>query len=194
MIKGNPNISHIPVILLTSKADIDNRLEGIEKGADAYIAKPFSMEELHVTIDNLIKNMQRLRGKFSGALIQEERIKNKNIDSNNDLLMDRIMKFVNENLSNSDYSIEQMASDIGLSRAQLHRKMKEITGVSASDFVRNLRMQQAAKLLKEHKVNISQVAYAVGFTNEAHFSTVFRKHFGIPPSEFVNKSQNDTSE
>lgn len=77
MIKGNPNISHIPVILLTSKTDIDNRLEGIEKGADAYIAKPFSMEELHVTIDNLSKNMQRLRGKFSGALIQEERIKNK---------------------------------------------------------------------------------------------------------------------
>jgi len=192
MIKANPNISHIPVILLSSKTGVDYRLEGIEKGADAYIAKPFSMEELHVTIDNLMKNMQRLRGKFSGALIQEERIKNKNIDSNNDLLMDRIMKFVNENLSNSDYSIEQMASDIGLSRAQLHRKMKEITGVSSSDFVRNLRMQQAAKLLKEHKVNISQVAYAVGFTNEAHFSTVFRKHFGIPPSEFISKNGNNT--
>jgi ligand-binding sensor domain-containing protein/DNA-binding response OmpR family regulator len=189
MIKSNPNISHIPVILLTSKSDIDNRLEGIEKGADAYLAKPFNMEELHLTVDNLIKNRQRLKGKFSGALRQEDKIENKQVDANDDLLMKRIMKSVNENLSNSDYSIEQLSIDAGISRAQLHRKLKEITGVSASDFVRNIRMEQAVKLLREKKINITQIAYTVGFTNEAHFSTVFRKHFGIPPSEYNRKNE-----
>lgn len=187
MIKGNPNISHIPVILLTSKSDIDNRLEGIEKGADAYLAKPFNMEELHLTVDNLIKNRLRLKGKFSGALKQEDKIEDKQVDANDDLLMKRIMKSVNENISNSDYSIEQLSVDAGISRAQLHRKLKDITGVSASDFVRNQRMERAAKLLRERKINITQIAYTVGFTNEAHFSTVFRKHFGVPPSEYINR-------
>lgn len=187
MLKKNPNISHIPVILLTSKANIDNRLEGIKKGADAYLAKPFNMEELHLTINNLINNRQRLKGKFSGALIQKDKIESAQVDANNDLLMKRIMKSVNENLSNSDYRIEQLSIDAGVSRAQLYRKLREITGVSASDFVRNIRMEQAVRLLQEKKVNITQVAYIVGFTNEAHFSTVFRKHFGVSPSEYFNK-------
>jgi signal transduction histidine kinase/ligand-binding sensor domain-containing protein/DNA-binding response OmpR family regulator len=191
-IKNNTNISHIPVILLTSRSDIGNRLEGISKGADAYIAKPFDIEELHVTINNLIKNMQRLHGKFSGALRQEKRVEEKKVDGNNDLLMERIMKSVNENLSDSDFDVEQLASDIGISRAHLHRKMKEMTGVSAGEFLRNLRLEQAARLICEKRINITQVAYTVGFTSEAHLSTLFKKHFGLSPSEYI-KRYNDNN-
>jgi signal transduction histidine kinase/ligand-binding sensor domain-containing protein/DNA-binding response OmpR family regulator len=188
-IKGNPNISHLPVILLTSKTDIDSRMEGIEKGADAYIAKPFSMEELHLTINNLIKNRLRLKGKFSGELGQKDKMIDKQVTSNDEMLMRRVMESVNRNLSNTDYSIEQLASDVGISRTQLHLRMKEITGVSASSFVRSQRMEQALTLLRERKINLSQIAYTVGFTNEAHFSTVFRKYYGTSPSEYLKNEE-----
>lgn len=190
-IKRNTNISHIPVILLTSQSDIGNRLEGISMGADAYLAKPFDMEELRVTASNLIRNMQRLQGKFSGALKQEERLEEKEVDSNNDQLMNRVMKSINENMSDSEFSVEQLASEVGLSRSHLHRKMKEITGISASEFIRNLRVEQAAKLIRENKINITQVAYAVGFSSEAHFSTVFRKHFGSSPTEYQKRQEQE---
>ncbi len=184
-IKSNPNISHVPVILLTSKAEVEYRLEGLKKGADAFLAKPFSMEELHILINNLVDNVRRLRGKFSGAQDQEERLEQVKVKGNNDVLMDRIMRSVNANLNNPDYDVEMLTKDVGISRAQLHRKMKEITGISTSEFIRNLRLEQAARLIKERKINITQVAYSVGFNNQTHFSTVFKKHFGMTPTEYA---------
>ncbi len=188
MIKTNANISHIPVIMLTSKADVGNRLEGLERGADAFLAKPFDMEELHMNIENQIHNRQRLKGKFSGAQQQAARVEQVEVKGNDEALMERIMKVVNENLSNSDFNVDMLTQEVGISRAQLHRKMKDITGISTSEFIRNIRLEQAARLLKEQKVNVTQVAYAVGFSNLAHFSTVFRKHFGMSPSEYVEKN------
>jgi AraC-like DNA-binding protein len=160
-------------------------LEGLKKGADAFLAKPFSMEELHILINNLVDNVRRLRGKFSGAQDQEERLEQVKVKGNNDVLMDRIMKSVNANLNNPDYDVEMLTKDVGISRAQLHRKMKEITGISTSKFIRNLRLEQAARLIKERKINITQVAYSVGFNNQTHFSTVFKKHFGMTPTEYA---------
>jgi AraC-like DNA-binding protein len=95
---------------------------------------------------------------------------------------------MNKNLSDSDFNVEMLCQEVGISRAQLHRKMKEMTGLSTSEFIRNIRLEQAARLLKEQKVNVTQVAYAVGFSNLAHFSTIFRKHFGITPSEYAEKN------
>ncbi len=184
-VKSNSNISDIPVILLTSKSEVQYRLEGLKRGADAFLAKPFSMEELHVTIDNLVDNVRRLRGKFSGALEQEDKVEKVKVKGNNDILMERIMKSVNENLSNPDFDVEMLTQEVGISRAQLHRKMKEMTGISTSEFIRNLRLEQAARLIREKKINITQVAYSVGFNNQAHFSTVFKKHFGITPTEYA---------
>lgn len=183
-IKGNPNISHIPVILLTSKSEVSDRLEGLKKGADAFLAKPFAMDELHILIDNLIDNVRRLRGKFSGAQKQEDKISRVEVKGNNDQLMGRIMKCVNENLQDPDFNVEKLTELVGISRAQLHRKLKEITGISAGDFIRNLRLEQAARLIRERKINVTQVAYAVGFNNQTHFSTVFKKHFGMSPTEY----------
>ena len=187
MIKTNLNISHLPVIMLTSKADVGNRLEGLERGADAFLAKPFDMEELHMNIDNLIHSRLHLKGKFSGAQQQAELLEQPEVKGNDELLMERIMKAVNKNLSNSDFNVDMLTQEVGISRAQLHRKMKELTGISTSEFIRNIRLEQAARLLKEQKVNITQVAYAVGFSNLAHFSTVFRKHFGVSPSEYAER-------
>ena len=190
MIKTNTNISHIPVIMLTSKADVGNRLEGLERGADAFLAKPFNMEELHLTIDNLIQGRQRLKGKFTGAQQQADKVEQPEVKGNDELLMERIMKAVNKNLSNSDFNVDMLTQEVGISRAQLHRKMKEMTGISTSEFIRNIRLEQAARLLKEQKINVTQVAYTVGFSNLAHFSTIFRKHFGVAPSEYADSQNN----
>lgn len=186
-IKGNANISHVPVIMLTSKSEISDRLEGIKLGADAYLAKPFSLEELHLTIDNLIDNVRRLKGKFSGALKQDDKVEKIEVKGYDEELMERIMKVVNENLSDSDFNVEKMCDEVGVSRTQLHRKLKEMTGVPTSEFLRNIRLNEAARLIRERKINITQVSYMVGFANNSHFSTAFKKYFGMSPTEYAAK-------
>ena len=189
MIKTNMNISHIPVVMLTSKAAVANRLEGLEKGADAFLAKPFDMDELHVVINNLISKNLRLKGKYSGTQQQKDKIEDKQVKGNDEALMERIMKVVNAHLDDSDFNVDTMTKEVGISRAQLHRKMKEMTGLPVSEFIRNIRLEQAVRLLEEQKINVTQVAYAVGFSNLAHFSTVFRKQFGISPTEYMEQKQ-----
>ena len=186
-IKGNANISHVPVIMLTSKSEISDRLEGIKLGADAYLAKPFSLEELHLMIDNLIDNVRRLKGKFSGALKQDDKVEKIEVKGNDEELMERIMKVVNENMGDSDFNVEKMCDEVGVSRTQLHRKLKEMTGVPTSEFLRNIRLNEAARLIREGKINITQVSYMVGFANNSHFSTAFKKYFGMSPSEYAAK-------
>ena len=190
-IKSNANVSDIPVILLTSKAEVENRLEGLRRGADAFLAKPFDMEELHILIDNLVDNVRRIRGKYTEAQGQKTKIESVQVKGNNDALMERVMKYINEHLSDSDLNVEKLTVGVGISRAQLHRKLKEITGVSAGEFMRNIRLEQAARLLEEGKINIAQVAYSVGFSNQTHFSTVFKKHYGVSPSEYAETKRNE---
>lgn len=185
-IKSNPLLSHVPVILLTSEAAVGNRLEGLQHGADAFLAKPFLMDELQATMDNLLAKSVRMKDKFSGAEEErKEQVEQRDLADNDKALMDRIMQSINKNLDNSDYSVEQLAQDAGLSRSQLHRKMKELTGISPSDFIRNLRLEQAARLLRERNVNVSQVAYSVGFNTLGNFSKAFKQHFGMPPTEYA---------
>lgn len=190
-IKGNSNVSDIPVILLTSKSEVENRLEGLRKGADAFLAKPFNMEELHILIDNLVDNVRRIRGKYSGAQGQKAKIEQIQVKGNNDALMERVMKYMNEHLADPDLNVEKLTEDVGISRAQLHRKLKEIAGVSAGEFIRNLRLEQAARLIEEGQINITQVAYSVGFNNQTHFSTVFKKHYGMSPSEYAETKRKE---
>ena len=184
LVKGNPMVSQIPVIMLTSKISIENRLLGLKSGADAYIPKPFDMDELEIQIDNIVDNIRRLKGKFSGAVSQTERIEKVEVQGNNDALMERVMKVVNANLSNPDFNIDILAQEAGISRANLYRKIKEITGISSGKFLRNIRMEQAARLLKAGQNDVSQIAELVGYTDSSHFSTAFKTHFGISPSEY----------
>lgn len=173
MMKKNPVINHIPVIMLTSKVGIANRLEGLSQGADAFMPKPFNIQELHVLINNLIFNMLRLKGKFSGAQQQKDAVSIKEIKGNDEIFMERVMEVVNKYFDDSDLDSTLLAKEAGMSKSHLQRKIKEITGLSTAEFVRNLRLEQAARLLEEQKLNVSQVAYSVGFVNMAHFSTVF---------------------
>ena len=190
-IKNNSNISDIPVILLTSKSEVEHRLEGLRRGADAFLAKPFDMEELHILIDNLVDNVRRIRGKYSGAQGQKAKIEQIQVKGNNDALMERVMKYINGHLADPDLNVEKLTEEVGISRAQLHRKLKEIAGVSAGEFIRNLRLEQAARLIEEGQINITQVAYSVGFNNQTHFSTVFKKHYGMSPSEYAETKRNE---
>ena len=185
MIKTNMNLLHIPVVMLTSKTDVANRLEGLEQGADGYMNKPFDMTELRATVDSLIRTRQRLKGKYSGAQQQRERVEAPTPKGNDEQLMERLMKVVNAHLDDSNFSVDVLTQEVGISRTQLHRKMKELTGLSTSEFVRNIRLEQAARLLREQKINVTQVAYAVGFSNLSHFSTLFHRHFGMSPKEFA---------
>ena len=189
-IKSNLSIAHLPVILLTTEAAVGNRLKGLQRGADAFMPKPFIVEELRMQIDNLLSKSQRLKQKFSGAIDEhKEKVDQRDVADTDQQLMNRIVQSVNKNLSDGDFTVEQLATEVGLSRAQLHRRMKELTGLSASDFIRNIRLEQAARLLRERKAGISQVAYTVGFNTPSTFSKVFRQHFGQSPTEYAAREQ-----
>ena len=193
-IKSNPKISDIPVILLTSKSEVSFRLEGLKKGADAFLAKPFAMEELHILIDNLVDNVRRLKGKYSVVSLKEEKVEDVEVKGNDEILMDKVVNCINEHLDDSEFDTEQLAKIIGVSRAHLHRKMKKMVGMTPGEFLRNIRMEQGARLIKEQKINVSQVAYAVGFNTQAHFSIVFKRYFGMNPKDYAMMHHVNTTE
>ena len=182
-IKSNVNINYIPVILLTAKSDDRDWAIGLDIDADAYIVKPFNPEILKKTVSNLLSNRERLKGKFHAQL--EGKIESIEIKAFDDVLMEKIMKTINANLSNPKLNVEMLGASVGLSRVHIHRKLKELTGQSARDFIRNIRLEQAKILLKQKKLTISQVADAVGFVSLSHFSASFREFYGISPKEYM---------
>ena len=188
-IKQNPTTSHVPVILLTAKSRDEDQLEGLEMGADAYILKPFNLEILRRTIVNLIHTHQMLRLKYGRNDQLEEQVDDVKMKSPDDQLLERVMKVINKNISNSDLSVDGIADEVGISRVHLHRKMKELTGQTPHDFIRNIRLKQAANLLASRNMNITEVMYACGFNNAASFSTIFKKFYGMSPREYMNEHQ-----
>ena len=187
-IKQNTNVNHVPIILLTARSKPEDTLEGMETGADAYMVKPFNTELLKRTIANLIANRRLLRNKFSGAQQQEDKIEKITMKSGDEILMGKIMKVVNEHLDDPTLNVEMLASEVGLSRVHVHRKLKELTNLSTRDFIKNIRLQQAATLLaQDHKLTVSEIAYATGYTNLSHFSSSFREKYGMSPKEYMNQ-------
>ena len=189
-LKTNINTNDVPVILLTAKSREEDQLEGLETGADAYILKPFNMDILRRTIINLLTIRRTLRNKFSGNESQEHKVEQKEMQTPDDNLMRRVMDVINENLGDSDLSVDSIAQKVGISRVHLHRKMKELTNQTPHSFIRNIRLQQAAKLLKEGKQSITEVMYTCGFSNAASFSTMFKNLYGCSPREYMNNAQN----
>ena len=183
-IKQNININHIPVVLLTAKSKAEDQIEGLEIEADAYIVKPFNTELLRTSISNLIANRERLRGKLVGEQQVEEKITKIEMKSNDEILMSKVMKTINEHLADPTLNVEMLAANVGMSRVHMHRKLKELTNQSARDFIRSIRLKQAANLLREKNLSVSEVAYATGFSNLSHFSNTFRDFYGISPSEY----------
>ncbi len=188
-IKQNPNINHIPVILLSAKVENEDRMTGLQAGADSYMSKPVSMEVLMSTIAGMIANRKLLRAKFSGIQDQEDSVRKITMKSQDEVLLNRIMAVINDNLSSPDLSVERLAEEVGLSRVHLHRKLKELTNMSARDFIKNLRLKQAARLLREQKLSVAEVAYATGFSNPSHFTVAFKEMFGMPPTRYAGANK-----
>ncbi|HAZ74638.1 MAG TPA: hypothetical protein DCW53_04975 [Rikenellaceae bacterium] len=188
-IRGNININYLPIILLTARSSDEDRMAGLRNGADAYIPKPFSIDMLKTRILNLVENRRVLRNTYSGKQIHNDKLTEVKVDSLDDKLMDRIMRALDANISNPDLTIEMLASEIGISRVHLHRKLKELTNQTTSDFIRNTRLTQAAKILSEGKCSIAEVAAQVGFESQSNFSTAFKKLFGVTPRDYMNQSK-----
>lgn len=161
-------------------------IEGLSLGADAYIAKPFNLEILITTIENLIRNREVLRNNFSGKQEQDGQIEIIQPQSADEKLMKKVMKAINKNLNNPDLNAEMIAAEVGISRVHLYRKLKEITNQSTRDFIRNIRLKQAEILLKSEKnYSISEISQLVGFNNTTYFSNAFKELYGVSPSKYM---------
>ena len=190
-IKSNYLTVHIPVILMTALGDDANRIAGITNGADAYISKPFNIDVLRSTALQLIKTRQMLHGKYQGEKQVEENIDKVQMESGDEQLMKRVMKAINENMDNPDMSVESIADEVGLSRVHFYRKMKEMTGQSPRDFIKYVRIKEAARLLSEKNYDITGVSVATGFKSLSSFSATFKSLYGITPSEWMKKAREE---
>jgi signal transduction histidine kinase/ligand-binding sensor domain-containing protein/DNA-binding response OmpR family regulator len=194
-IKQNVNINHIAVIIMTGKIEEKYFIESLGIGVDGYLQKPFNVDILKKTIYNALRNREILRNKYSGSQEQADKIQDVVITSSNEKLLTRIMDSINKNISNPDLNVEMLSREVGISRVHLHRKLKELTNQSTRDLIRNIRLQQAAKLLTEKQMNITEVAFSTGFANIGHFSNAFKDFFGMPPSQYMehHKVENKSS-
>ena len=184
-LKTDERTSHIPIILLTAKASIEDRLEGLERGADVYIPKPFEMRELIAVLKNLIQSKKQLLKRYSRQL--PEKISNDSPFSKEDAFLIKIREIVEERID-QDLSVPQLCRKLNISRTQLHRKITALTGESITHFTNFVRLTKAKTLLKtELEMNISEIAYAVGYKDPNYFSKLFKEYFGISPSEYRNQ-------
>lgn len=183
-IRQNTNINSIPIILLTAKTTVEDNIEGLERGADAYVTKPFNISVLKKTVENLINRREQLRNTYTGKQEQKDKITKIEAKSPDDKLMERIMKVINNNISNPDLNVEMITKEVGISRVHLYRKMKELTNQSMRDFIRNIRLKQAAALLSEKKYSVSEVVEMTGFIRVSNFSTLFKNMYGMSPLSY----------
>lgn len=182
----NNHTRHIPIIMLTAKTTINDSLEGLGAGADVYINKPFDLRYLLMNIANLLKKRALIKAQH--AIEQATEINNMEVKSANDKLVEKLNSVILKHIGNSDLSIEFLSSEVGISRVHLHRKMKELFNLTPSIYLRNVRLEHAATLLKGKKISISEVAYAIGFSSHQYFSNCFKDYYGISPAEYVHKN------
>jgi DNA-binding response OmpR family regulator len=185
-LKKDERSSHIPVVLLTSRAELNSRVQGLETGADDYIGKPFSPRELLTRIRNLLDQRRRLREIYRRQVVLEP--KGIEITSADEAFLHRSMRVIEEHLADGDFSVEQFAREVGMSKTHLNRKLNALTDQSANEFIRSYRLKRAAKLLETRRGNVSEVAFEVGFNNPSYFAEAFRSLFGSSPSEYLKRN------
>ena len=178
-LKEDERSSHIPIILLTAKATSEDRLMGLTHGADAYLIKPFEKVELIVRLNKLLEIRQTLQKKYSSMLISSQPVEA--IENKEDTFIGKAEKIILSHLQDEDFSIHILASDMNLSRSQLYRKIKALTGMSPAIYIRHIRLQKAKELLGSSELNISEIAYTVGFKTPVYFSQSFKEVFGESP-------------
>ncbi len=182
LLKTTLETSHVPVVMLTAKDQDQDKMKGIETGADAYLTKPFSADILKATIDNLLENRKLIQEKFSKSVKVEP--SGVTITSVDEKFIQQALEVVDKHLSDSSFSVEELAKDVGVSTPQLYRKIKGITGMAPNEFIRNLRLKRAVALLEKSGLTISEISYEVGFSNPKYFSRCFSQQFGNSPKTY----------
>ncbi|NJK94316.1 MAG: helix-turn-helix domain-containing protein [Bacteroidales bacterium] len=184
-VKKDMRTSHIPIILLTALGSRDHELEGLSRGADDYITKPFDVVVLQTKVENILSMRQALRLKYTGELLLQP--SNVVLSSPDERFLQKAIEVIEHHIADPELDIERFASEIGVSRMQLYRKFDALTGMTAKEFVRSIRLKRAAQLLIQKKLNISEIAYAVGFRDLSHFRKCFRQEFGMNASAWADK-------
>jgi len=182
-LRQDEKTSHIPIILLTAKSDKESKLEGLGLGADDYLTKPFDTEELLARIKNLIETRKILQERFGSGKVILHKPEKEKLNYLDQQFLDRVISVINEHISEEEFSIEEFGKDVGMSRSQMHRKLKALTGKSTSLYLRTVRLAKARELIEQKKANISEISYQVGFSSPAYFSRCFKEEFGYSPSE-----------
>ncbi len=198
-IKQREDICHIPIIVLSAKASMDDKLRGLEMGIDDYITKPFSSVYLKNRVENIINQRRQLQQRIVAELSREQstkedakeeyRLSTPEIVDYDKQFMEKLMAYLEKHVSDSDLRIEDMASAVAMNRTTLFTKLKSITGMSPVDFVRHLRMQRAIEMVAKSEEPFAQIAYSIGFTDQRYFSRVFKKETGMTPSEYRQQAR-----
>jgi signal transduction histidine kinase/DNA-binding response OmpR family regulator/ligand-binding sensor domain-containing protein len=182
-LKNDELTSHVPVILLTAKAGKNSQIEGLITGADDYVTKPFSSDLLKARIDNLLLSRKKLKEKFSKNIKLGP--KEVELSTHDEALFNKMVFIMEENISNEDFGVIEFSEKIGMSRTQLFRKIKGLTGQTPSEFLKKFRMKKAAQLIKSNNMSVSEVMYAVGFDSTSYFAKCFKESFGVLPSDYI---------
>ncbi len=189
-LKNDFRTSHIPIILLTARADMDSKLDGLRRGADAYLPKPFHQDELTTRIETLIRMRLKLQERYSQVTTPAP-VSDPNLKLE-DQFMNHLNSLLNDHLSDEDYDIQRICEDLKISRSQLHKKLKALTGSSTSHYIRNYKLIAAESLLLDSELNISEVAYRVGFKSPKYFTKLFREKNGLSPTEWIARDNSVT--
>lgn len=186
-IKSDERINHIPIVLLTARAAYIHQINGYEKGADAYITKPFSTQILALNVKNILATKEAGRQKFvRDILLNPEPIK---IESSDDKFLAKLMHIIEQNIDNTDFDVTTLTQEIGMSKTVLYKKVQAITNLSVADLIKSIRLKHAAVLLKNNQMSIADVAFAVGFNDRKYFSKEFKKQYDVSPSEYIASQQ-----
>jgi YesN/AraC family two-component response regulator len=189
VLKEDARTSHIPIVLLTAKAGVENRIKGLRYGADAYLAKPFHHEELLVTLANLLDLRRKLQDRYRTTAwqapqqpTQESLLLPATKPDIEDAFLQKVVALIDQHLDNAEFSVPELASKMGLSQSQLYRKIKALTDLSTAAFIRKYRLQKGKQLLQTTELTIAEIAYMVGFTTPSYFSDAFTEEFGHRPN------------
>lgn len=186
-IKSDERINHIPVILLTARAAYIHQINGYEKGADAYITKPFSIQILALNVKNILGTKEATRQKFvRDILLNPEPVK---VETPDDRFLAKLMKVIEENIDNSEFDVTALTVEVGMSKTVLYKKVQAITNLSVADLIKTVRLKQAAYLLEQNQMGIAEIAFAVGFNDRKYFSKEFKKQYEMSPSEYISAKQ-----
>ncbi|HSL90341.1 MAG TPA: response regulator, partial [Ignavibacteriaceae bacterium] len=186
-IRSDEKTSHIPIIMLTAKASLDDKIKGLETGVDAYITKPFSAKELKVRVKNLIYQREQLRKRFSkSTIIRPSEVSAISTDQQ---FLEKTIKTIEDNFEDENFNIKKLAEEVNMSISQLNRKLNALVAQPAGQLIRSLRLQRSADLLLQNAGSVAEICYKVGFNDQGYFTRAFKKQFGVTPSEYKKDLQ-----